>query len=110
MAESGSVVTPERFASGMTYEEYIGSIRRNRDKFDYNYAQTTIDDEDARALRHIVSRESGPANVLALCEDWCMDCYRGLPVMARIAEATGMELRIFRRDRNRDIMKEFQNR
>lgn len=108
MAESGSVVTPERFASGMTYEEYIGSIRRNRDKFEYNYAETAIGDEDARTLGDIVSQESGPAKVLALCEDWCIDCYRGLPVMARIAEAAGMELRILHRDRNRDIMREFQ--
>ena len=107
MTQSGSVVTPERFASGMTYQEYIGAIRRNRDKFDYNYAETTIDDEDARALRDLVSRENGPARVLALAEDWCSDSYRGLPVMARIGEATGMELRIFRRDRNRDIMREF---
>jgi hypothetical protein len=44
--------------------------------------------------------------VLALAEDWCPDVFRGLPVMARIAEA-GMELRIFPRDENLDIMSEF---
>jgi hypothetical protein len=107
MTESSSVVTPERFASGMTYEEYVGAIERNRDNFDYNYAQITIDDEGARALRELVSRENGPAKVLALCEHWCTDCHRGLAVMARIAEAAGMELRVFPRDRNPDIMDEF---
>ena len=109
MTRSSSVVTPQRFASGMTYEEYIGSIQRNRDKFDYNYAETIIDDEDARALRDLVSRENGPARVLALAEDWCPDVFRGLPVMARIAEAAGMELRVFPRDKNPDIMDEFLN-
>ncbi len=107
MTQSGSVVTPERLASGMTYEEYIGSIQRNRDKFDYNYAETAIGEEDAGALRDLVSRENGPARVLALAEDWCPDVVRGLPVMARLAEAAGLELRVFPRDKNPDIMDEF---
>ena len=32
---------------------------------------------------------------------------RGLPVLARLAEAAGLELRIFPRDQNLDIMDEF---
>ncbi len=45
-----------------------------------------------------------------LGEDWCPDVYRGMPVIARIAEASGMEIRIFPRDENLDIMSEFLNR
>jgi hypothetical protein len=48
--------------------------------------------------------------VLALGEDWCPDVFRGLPVMVRIAEAAGMEMRIFPRDDNLDIMNEFLNK
>ena len=57
-----------------------------------------------------MARPDGPAKVLALGEDWCPDVFRGLPVMVRIAEAAGMELRIFPRDDNLDIMDEFLNR
>jgi hypothetical protein len=102
-----SVVTPERFAAGMTWQQYREHIKRNGDKFDYNYAETAIADKDAEAFRSLVARPDGPAKVLALGEDWCPDVFRGLPVMVRIAEAAGLELRIFPRDDNLDIMDEF---
>ena len=104
-----SVVTPERYASGMTWEKYLGQIKRNRERFEYNYDGTILTDEDVEAFRSLAARDDGPAKVLALGEDWCPDVFRGLPVMARIAEAAGMELRIFPRDDNLDIMKEFLN-
>jgi len=44
---------------------------------------------------------------LAIAEAWCGDVYRELPTAVRIAEAAGMELRIFLRDENPDIMDEF---
>jgi len=102
-----SVVTPERYASGLTWEQYSTHIKRNKDKFDYNYDETVVSDDDARALRELARKEGGPARVLALGEDWCPDVFRGLPVMARITQAAGMELRIFPRDDNLDIMNEF---
>ena len=104
-----SVVTEERFASGMTWQQYLEHIKRNRGRFEYNYSETHLSDEDVEAFRSLVGRDDGPAKVLALGEDWCPDVFRGLPVMARITEATGMELRIFPRDDNPDIMKEFLN-
>ncbi len=105
-----SVVTPERFASGFTWEQYLERIKRNREKFDYNYRETALSEEDTVAFRRLVALPEGPARVLALGEDWCPDVFRGLPVMARIAEAAGLELRIFPRDENLDIMNEFLNR
>ena len=105
-----SVVTPERFASGITWEQYLGQIKRNRERFEYNYDGTILTDEDVEAFRSLVASADGPAKVLALGEDWCPDVFRGLPVMARIAGAVGMELRVFPRDDNLDIMKEFLNR
>ncbi len=105
-----SVVTPERFASGLTWEQFLERIKRNQEKFEYNYRETALSEGDTAALRRLVALPEGPARVLALGEDWCPDVFRGLPVMARIAEAAGMELRIFPRDENLDIMNEFLNR
>ena len=48
--------------------------------------------------------------MLIIGEDWCPDVYRGMPVMARIAEASGMEIRVFPRDSHLDIMNEFLNK
>src|SRR3990170_3031799 len=105
-----SVVTPERFASGLTWSEYINDhVQRNREKFQYNYDETTLHADDAAAFKRLGQLSNGPARVLALGEDWCPDVFRGLPVMAHIAEAAGMELRVFPRDQNIDIMNEFLN-
>src|SRR3990172_1010999 len=105
-----SVVTPERFESGLTWQQYFADrVVRNREKFQYNYDETQISEDDAAALRALVALPNGPAKVLVLGEDWCPDVFRGLPVIARIAEAAGMELRVFPRDDNPDIMNEFLN-
>lgn len=104
-----SVVTRERFDSGLTWPQYLEHIKRNANKFQYNYDQTVIGGADVAAFRRLAEAPNGPARVLALGEDWCPDVFRGMPVMARIAEAAGMELRIFPRDDNLDIMNEFLN-
>jgi hypothetical protein len=105
-----SVVTPERFNSGLSYQDYLTRVQRNREKFEYNYEQTVIGADDVEALKRLASKAGGAAKVLALGEDWCPDVFRGLPVIARITEAAGMELRVFPRDDNLDIMGEFLNK
>ncbi len=102
-----SVVTPERFAQGITYERWMQAIDRNQARFQENYEGTELSGEDTQALRKLVEGADGPAKCLALGEPWCPDVFRGLPVMARVAEAAGMELRVFFRDQNKDIMAEF---
>ena len=105
--QAESVVTPERFASGMTYEEWMQKIDRNQKRFEENYEEMSISEDDARALRALVEKPNGPAKCLALGEAWCPDVFRGFPVIARIAEVSGMELRTFLRDENNDIIAEF---
>lgn len=102
-----AAVTPERFTQGMTYAQYVASIERNQKRFEENYEGTAVAPQDAAKLKEIMSRPKGPAKIVLLGEDWCPDVFRGAPVFARIAEATGMELRVFPRDQNKDIMKHF---
>lgn len=106
-AQKESVVTPERFAQGQTYKEWMEKIDRNQQRFVENYEGTTIDPADAAAIKALMAKPNGPARCLALGEAWCPDVFRGLPVIAKLAEATGLELRIFFRDQNLDIMSEF---
>jgi hypothetical protein len=102
-----SVVTPARFAQGLTYDQWIAAIDRNQDRFQENYDAAELSEEDMRAFRELVARPDGPAKCLAIGEAWCPDVFRGLPVMARIVGSCGMELRAFFRDQNKDIMAEF---
>ena len=107
MARETSVVTPERFAQGLTYANYIDQIKVNKARFEefYNNFQVTSDETDA--LKALSQRPGGPTKMLVLGEDWCGDVIRGMPVLARMAEAGGLEMRIFPRDEHQDIMNEF---
>ena len=58
-------------------------------------------------LQSLNQRPDGPAKMLVLCEDWCGDVVRGLPILARVAEAGGFEMSVFPRDQHHDIMNEF---
>ncbi len=102
-----SVVTPVRFAQGLTYPDFVAQATVNQDKFMANGATVPLSEEDISFFRKAVAHLNGPAKILALAEAWCGDVYRELPTAARIAEITGMELRVFLRDQNLDIMEEF---
>ncbi len=107
MASETSVVTPERFEQGFTYPDYIAQIKVNKARFDSFYENFQVEAGEAAALKELAAKDNGPAKMLVLGEDWCGDVIRGLPVLARICEAAGMQMSIFPRDENHDIMNEF---
>ena len=106
MASKTSVVTPERFATGMdSYDAWMAAIPERGERFQSHFEAYEPDAGDVAAIKSLV--ESHGVKVLTLGEHWCPDVWRGLPVMAKIADAAGMEHRIFFRDKNEDIMAEF---
>lgn len=106
---SDSVITLERFAKGKTYQEYLDSGIRNRELFEQNYNGLAISEAQDAQLKALAALPNGPHHVAIIGEDWCPDVYRGMPVGVRIAEAMGLEVRIFERDQNKDMMAEFLN-
>lgn len=107
MIETASVVTPERFKQGLRYADFVAQATVNRDKFELYYNDSALTADDISFFQKAAALPNGPAKILALAEAWCGDVYRELPTVARIAEATGADLRIFLRDQNPDIMDEF---
>jgi thiol-disulfide isomerase/thioredoxin len=109
VVQQKSVVTPERFAAAQTYQEYVSGIERNQKRFQENYDGTTIAPEDVAAFKELMAKPNGPAKLLVVGEDWCPDVFRGMPVFARLAEATGIEMRVLKRDENKDVIAEHLN-
>ncbi len=99
-----TVVTPARFAQGLSYAGFLAKATINQDKFDESYRSVPLTDEDIAFFRRAASLPHGPSKILALAEAWCGDVYRELPTAVRIAEAANLELRIFYRDENPNIM------
>ncbi|MSQ15939.1 MAG: thioredoxin family protein [Dehalococcoidia bacterium] len=100
---AAQVVTPERFAKGLTWQEYVAGDIKSKEMFLKNYEELQIDPSDVEFFKKFVSKK-GEVHVVALGEDWCPDVVRGLPVVAKIAHSCGMDFKVFPRDVNLDIM------
>ncbi len=95
-----------RFSTGLTYDAYKDQMTRNRDRVETNEARVTIDPADLEAFRGL----RGPIHVLALAEDWCGDVIANLPVLGKLARASGtLDLRVFLRDQNKDLIQKYLN-
>jgi hypothetical protein len=110
------VVTPERFAQGMTVEQYLDFIGTPENlareagwwlgaqRRDWSgplrawYERAHLNEAQADAIRWLAARPGGPARLLVIAEEWSSDCRRDVPMLARLAEAGGLEARFFTRD------------
>jgi hypothetical protein len=91
----------KRFCSGLTTDQFIHEMTKNRELFQEHYRTFDLNDDDIAFLREL----DVPMKVAVLAEDWCGDVIRYLPALLRMAEvARNWEMRVFYRDQNRDLM------
>jgi hypothetical protein len=101
-----ALMTPERFATGLTYDDYKKAMSRNLDRVEANEGRVTLDPEAVRFFKSLPQ----PINVVVLAEDWCGDVIANLPVIGRLAKEAGkLNLRIFYRDQNVDLITHWLN-
>ena len=99
-------LTRERFDSGLTYDAFKKGMTRNAERVEANEQRVTLDDDAVRFFRSLPR----PVNVVALAEDWCGDVIANLPVLGKLARETGkLNVRIFYRDQNLDLMERWLN-
>jgi hypothetical protein len=99
-------VDRRRFEQGLTYEAFKARMTRNRERFEENERRVQIAPEHVAAFRQL----EAPLHVLVLAEDWCGDVIANLPVLGRLAQESGkLDLRIFLRDENDDLMERYLN-
>ena len=67
--QKNSVVTPERFAAGFTYTGFLAQAEKNLDRFQFNYDNTRVTEEDRQALQGLAAQPNGPRKLLAPGED-----------------------------------------
>jgi hypothetical protein len=96
----------ERFAKGMTYEEAKANLPKNLPNMEQNEKELQLSEDDLAPWRALPEK----VNAMVLVIDPCPDVYTNLPILARIAEKTGkVDIRVFMRDDNKDLMAEFMN-
>ena len=95
-----------RWEKGVTYDAFKAAMTRNQERFAQNEERVTLDPETVRVFKSLPQH----LRVLVLAEDWCGDVIANLPVLGRLAkEVTTLDVRVFYRDQNLDLMERWLN-
>ena len=98
-------MTAERFAQGLSVAAYLAQMRTNKERFERRMADSVITLADRDAMR------GRKLKILVITEDWCGDALVGFPGLAKLAEgAPDVEMRVFLRDANPDVMDQYLKR
>jgi len=100
------MVTNERFAQGMTFQQYLDQMGTNKEKFVQFLQEIKVKAEDRAALDKLGKK----LKLLVITEDWCGDALYNVPVLAKLVEGNAnVEMRVFLRDKNPDLMDQYLN-
>ncbi len=106
MAQLKIPLDAQRFATGMTWKDYLAQMGDTRARTEENYQRAALTEEERRFFSGIRQVR----HALMLAENWCGDVHRNSPMLARIAEGMpNCELRVFFRDQNLDLTDAFLN-
>src|ERR1044071_8895853 len=91
----------ERYDNALTFEQYLPTVQKYPDLWAAVYAHAEMPDDIVQRVRAL----EGQWHLLVLSEDWCGDAVNIVPLVAKLAEvADNVDVRIFGRDGNPDIM------
>ena len=101
------MITKERFAEGLTLPQYLEQMRMNRDRFVRAFEAGAVRPEEAWVLERL----GKATKLLVITEDWCGTSLAYVPSVAKLVESRpDIEMRIFLRDENPDVMDQFLKR
>ncbi len=97
MAQLTIPLDAKRFATGLTWKDYMAQMGDTRARTEQNYANSKLTDEEQKFFGGV----TGVKHVMMLAENWCGDVHRNSPLIA--------ELRVFFRDQVPDLRDTFLN-
>ena len=101
------MVTKERFAQGMTVQQYLDQMGTNKDTFVKFLGEIKVTPEDKQALESLGKK----LKCMIITEDWCGDALYNVPVLLKLLEGNpNVETRVFLRDKNPDLMDQYLNK
>ena len=106
MAQLTIPMDAKRFATGLSWKDYMAQMGDTRARTEENYQKSTLTAEE----RQFFSGLPQVHYALMLAENWCGDVHRNSPLLAHVAEAMpNCELRVFFRDKELDLTDLFLN-
>lgn len=92
------------FEKGMSVDDYINAMTRNKDGMVSIYEKFSLTEEDRNKLEALIPKK---LRAIVLTEDWCGDAMLNNPILMRIAEAADMEIVMVLRDQNLELMDQY---
>ncbi|RBP88467.1 thiol-disulfide isomerase/thioredoxin [Cytobacillus firmus] len=92
------------FQKGLSLQEYLGGMKVNKDEMMGIYDRFSLSDKEKARLEEF--KDTG-LKVIVLTEDWCGDAMLNNPILLKIAEESGMEVRFILRDENLELMDQY---
>jgi Thioredoxin len=106
MAQLKIPLDAKRFATGLTWKDYMAQMGDTRTRTEENYAKSGLTEDERKFFSGITQVRYA----LMLAENWCGDVHRNSPLLAHICEVMpGCELRVFFRDKEADLRDTFLN-
>lgn len=92
------------FEKALSYTEYVEQMTRNKENMLSIYERFELKDVNVRKLETLRGRN---LRAIALTEDWCGDAMVNNPILMKIADAAGIEVRFLLRDQNLELMDQY---
>ena len=105
-----SVVAAERVDAGTSdFQEWLASLPAHREEFERHYRQYEPAEDDVGRIEWAIESVGGTVRTLIVTDPSSADDWRGVAVMAKIAEAAGTEISIIPLEGNEDLVESHPN-
>ena len=106
MAQLKIPLDSARFATGLSWKDYMAQMGDTRARTEENYQKTVLTEDEKKAFGAI----KNVRYAVMLAENWCGDVHRNSPLIAHVCDAVpGCELKVFFRDKDADLRDTFLN-
>jgi len=100
MAQLKIPVDSTRFATGLSWKDYMAQMGDTRARTEENFQKSQLTEDERKFFGGVKNVKS----VVMLAENWCGDVHRNSPLVANVVDAIpGAELKVFLRDQATDL-------
>ncbi|MDW4463356.1 thioredoxin family protein [Staphylococcus saprophyticus] len=92
------------FKNSQPLDQYIEVMTENKENVlsIYNSFSLPLNDDRIEKIKSL-----NYSKVLVITEDWCGDAMMNVPILKHISEALNLEVRVFHRDENTDLIDQY---
>jgi len=101
-----SVNLREKIGRGLTPQQFMDGMTKNKEKFMEYYERFSWSDENNRRFFQSL-KSRGDLRCLIVAADWCGDVVRNVPVVFRVLEEAGMPVEVLIMEEHTDVIDRF---